>query len=619
MKKKAAPVPFGKACIMAVGEQIKGSPEPSDVYRHSGQTTSGTVVSLLLFLCIFQVCQVSAQDCPSILVPTPGQMAVPVTSVISWEAVVGVPGYIISIGTTPGGIEIVDKQSVGSATSFTPPLGLPSDADIYVTITLFFFDFGRPDITCPTVFFHTAPVLSSPPCTTLVLPKNGSDNVNAASSLSWSYAPTATGYFLSIGTTPGGIDLFNDDVGNVLFYNPPFDLPPDSDIYVTLRPYNGNGMAGQCPEESFHTGEPATLPGCTSLIYPADGEINVPLSPVLQWEQVPEATGYEITIGYSPFTGEILDGARFSSTSTIVIDFEAYRTFFITIVPVNDAGRAIGCEQQSFSTGLGCGPFFDPVSGELVTLYPVIDFPDTVSFCRNETPLILTANEIGDGYRWFRVDELGNETLLSETGSVAIADNGDYLLEVYNIIPEFEGQVACSSSKNFSVVTSELATIEAVNVTNQGNGLSIEVMVSGSGSYEYALDDAEGPYQEGSLFENIPPGSHRVYVRDRNGCGIAQKEVQSGLNSEGFPSFFTPNGDGVNDFWQFLEPPGSSTGLVEAIEIYDRFGTLVGQLDPATPGWDGTYNGKPLPASDYWYRALDSSARELRGHFALKR
>ncbi|MBJ97279.1 MAG: hypothetical protein CMC87_04790 [Flavobacteriaceae bacterium] len=25
------------------------------------------------------------------------------------------------------------------------------------------------------------------------------------------------------------------------------------------------------------------------------------------------------------------------------------------------------------------------------------------------------------------------------------------------------------------------------------------------------------------------------------------------------------------------------------------------QLSPSSPGWDGTYNGSPLPSGDYWF------------------
>ena len=58
------------------------------------------------------------QDCPNLIEPLAGATNVPVDTSISWEPVVGVTGYIISLGTTPGGTEIVNEQAVGNDTSF---------------------------------------------------------------------------------------------------------------------------------------------------------------------------------------------------------------------------------------------------------------------------------------------------------------------------------------------------------------------------------------------------------------------------------------------------------------------------------------------------------------------
>jgi len=56
------------------------------------------------------------------------------------------------------------------------------------------------------------------------------------------------------------------------------------------------------------------------------------------------------------------------------------------------------------------------------------------------------------------------------------------------------------------------------------------------------------------------------------------------------------------------------------IYIFDRYGKLLKQLDPITDGWDGTYLGKPMPATDYWFRVyLSEDGREFKGHFSLIR
>jgi gliding motility-associated-like protein len=76
---------------------------------------------------------------------------------------------------------------------------------------------------------------------------------------------------------------------------------------------------------------------------------------------------------------------------------------------------------------------------------------------------------------------------------------------------------------------------------------------------------------------------------------------------------------GVNDKWKIL---GIRTDFNNASEIYifDKHGKLLKQLDPITDGWDGTYLGKPMPATDYWFRVyLSEDEREFKGHFSLIR
>ncbi len=562
-----------------------------------------------------------AQDCPSpvLLSPVSGSTDVAVNTSITWHPVAGVPGYIISIGTTPGGEDIISQVNVGNATTYTPPLGLPDDTQIYVTITLFFFQ-GLSPIPCESESFTTVDVTTPPGCTEMRNPDNGAVNVNIGSSISWNYEPTATGYRITIGTAPGLGDIVNNlDLGNVLSFNPPGDLPTSSDIYVQITPYNENGDLSPCPEESFTTGDLATLPGCTGLTNPLDGAINVPLTPNLTWTEVSEANGYLVTLGSTPFTSEVLDNVSFPTNSTFVLNFEPNTTYFITIVPFNDAGLALGCIQESFSTILGCGPFFDPDSGELVDLNPDIDFPDKFSFCSNELPLNLEATDLADGYRWYELDPFGIERLLSDTDEVVIETTGRYRYEAFNTIEQSGAFIDCVSEQIFEVIVSEPATVTDVVLSEAGMGTRIEVFAEGPGDYEYALNNIDGPYQDSPIFDTTPEFFYTIYVRDKNGCGITTEFVEQDISLDGFPKFFTPNGDGINDFWQFIPPETLNENPLEVIFIFDRYGNLLAQIDPVSVGWDGNFNGSPLPSSDYWFKARSINKTELQGHFALKR
>ena len=330
------------------------------------------------------------------------------------------------------------------------------------------------------------------------------------------------------------------------------------------------------------------------MISPANGATNVPLTPILEWAAVPGATGYRITVGNSPFTAEVLDNVAFPPvTQTGILELEGNQTFFITIVPFNDAGEAIGCQQEIFSTLQGCGPFFDAMTGELVTVNPQINFPNTIASCEDDFPLVYTTSDTADGFRWYQIDNNGNESLISSLPSVTFSNPGNYRYEAYNLIPQ-SGNLECPSSQLFTVQSSGIATITAVNVTEQANGIRITVQASGLGDYEYAIDDINGPYQNNNTFNNIPYGTHTLYVRDKNGCGIAEEVIVQDLSLEGFPKFFSPNGDGVNDYWQYIPPETSGDLTLVSIEIYNRYGQLLVQIDPTTRGWDGTINGGSL-------------------------
>ncbi|MCH9661328.1 MAG: T9SS type B sorting domain-containing protein [Bacteroidetes bacterium] len=558
-----------------------------------------------------------SQECPDLLSPVNGQSEVPVTATISWEAVVGVTGYIVSIGTSPNADDVVSNQPTGSETSFTPPLGLPESTELFVTITLFFFD--QDDIICESKTFTTQEVIDRPVCTQLTAPIDGAMNVNAATNLNWAYASLAVGYQLTIGTAPGvGDIILNEDVGNRLSFNPTADFPLGATIFVRIEPYNENGSALSCEEEQFTVASLGDPPGCSQLITPTDGDVNVALSPLIEWQAVPNALGYLVYIGRSPFVNDVLDGAIFTTNSTFVLNFEANTSYFIRVVPFNDAGEAQGCSQESFSTILGCGPFIDPETGEVVTLNPEINFPDVVGICENSLPTRISTVDLADGFRWYAIDVLGDETLISEASFVDIEATGAYRYEAYTLIDQEGVVIECPSSKEFVVVASASATVEQVLVEKVVDLFNVTIVVSGIGSYEFSLEDVDGSYGDENVFNNLPAGSYTAYIRDKNGCGVVEAPFRLALRPPGFPKFFSPNADGINDLWQY-QPPRENALNLRYIFIHDRMGKLIIIIKPDSQGWNGLYNGNPLPSSEYWYRAIDYDQREYLGHFSLIR
>jgi gliding motility-associated-like protein len=112
--------------------------------------------------------------------------------------------------------------------------------------------------------------------------------------------------------------------------------------------------------------------------------------------------------------------------------------------------------------------------------------------------------------------------------------------------------------------------------------------------------------------------TYTVTVIDQNGCEATAEIFMEFIDIE-FPNFFTPDGDGLNDMWI----PNHIEGFPEVlIKIYDRYGRVVEEMTRDTQGWDGNYDGKPLPTGDYWYVVRlngEQDDREFVGHFTLYR
>nr|WP_291128526.1 T9SS type B sorting domain-containing protein [Flavobacterium sp. UBA7682] len=56
--------------------------------------------------------------------------------------------------------------------------------------------------------------------------------------------------------------------------------------------------------------------------------------------------------------------------------------------------------------------------------------------------------------------------------------------------------------------------------------------------------------------------------------------------------------------------------------MFDRYGKLLKQISSAGDGWDGTYNGQPLPSTDYWFTVdypEQGGMKQFKAHFSLKR
>ncbi|GGG25199.1 hypothetical protein GCM10011532_05690 [Christiangramia forsetii] len=240
----------------------------------------------------------------------------------------------------------------------------------------------------------------------------------------------------------------------------------------------------------------------------------------------------------------------------------------------------------------------------------IVEFPEiqqeyNLQSCSDNFPLDL-GNEIGLAtpgdflYEW---------STGQNSPTIQVNESGTFIL---NLIRKNSG---CSIEIEFQVEKIEAPEISEIEITNEGSNNTLNVLTNSiDQNTVFALDDIEGPYQSSPIFQNVPGGSHKIYIKNDQACEIGAQEI----SLYGHPAFFTPNNDGYHDLWRPFDIPDPDYALA-GIFIFDRYGKLLIQLPPNTKGWDGTSNGKPMPSDDYWFEVRLQNGKVFNGHFSLVR
>lgn len=183
----------------------------------------------------------------------------------------------------------------------------------------------------------------------------------------------------------------------------------------------------------------------------------------------------------------------------------------------------------------------------------------------------------------------------------------------YTFIPDV-GQ--CASSQSLTIEVKPFVQLQ-VQINQQSDfnlNQDLEVLVNPPGNYLFTLDDTL--MQQSNVFKNLSSCIHKLKIQDLNGC--SKSDLEMDLFVLGYPPYFTPNGDGYNEYWNI-----NCNDIVNAkITIFDRYGKLIKQFESSELGWDGTFNGKDLPSTDYWFTIeyeSNGQKKQFKNHFTLKR
>jgi gliding motility-associated-like protein len=262
------------------------------------------------------------------------------------------------------------------------------------------------------------------------------------------------------------------------------------------------------------------------------------------------------------------------------------------------------------------------------TVHPLLDFPiadgiicvDPITNVAFDNYTVNTGlNPAQYTVNWY----LNGAAIPVHTGSSFSATSaGTYTVEFIKLIPDI-GSNCNYNTTTFEVVASSpaVATFTVSQEFDTDNTFITVNITEGLGIYLYQLEYPNGatsPFQSSNTFTNLETGEYFVNIYDTLGnCSPTRVGPIYIVN---YPNYFTPNGDGVHETWNITDLAQQPNSV---ISIFDRYGKFLKQISPAGIGWDGKYNGKDLPSTDYWFSVEFTKQNNEKGvfksHFTLKR
>jgi gliding motility-associated-like protein len=165
--------------------------------------------------------------------------------------------------------------------------------------------------------------------------------------------------------------------------------------------------------------------------------------------------------------------------------------------------------------------------------------------------------------------------------------------------------------------TDKLVSFNSNPAIFAGNGIKLRPLINGDiANYSWlpanSLDD---PTIKNPIANPSVTTTYTLTVTTTGGCTASADVTVTVLDQVMIPNAFTPNGDGINDFWNIAhlnEYPGCT------VDIFGRNGQLIFHSLGYGKPWTGTYNGNTLPTGAYYYVIdLKDGRQKLSGQVTI--
>lgn len=237
---------------------------------------------------------------------------------------------------------------------------------------------------------------------------------------------------------------------------------------------------------------------------------------------------------------------------------------------------------------------------------PVIDISGNVPICMQSKLLFkgIVVQPDTSKISWYWNFGNGNTAIIQNPLPQLYDTAGNYPLHL--IVTNSSG---CADTVDRTVLVYPLPAIDAGPNKTIGVGSSFAINPTGSPVVDYLWSPATG-LSCTSCYNTIASPkntiTYNIRVTDANGCVNTDKItliVVCNDNNVFIPNTFSPNNDGVNDWFY---PRGTGLFKIQSMRIFNRWGEMVFQKNNLFPndqasGWNGRYNGRLQTPDVYTY------------------
>lgn len=221
----------------------------------------------------------------------------------------------------------------------------------------------------------------------------------------------------------------------------------------------------------------------------------------------------------------------------------------------------------------------------------------TDTICANQPLMLSVPNpEANTRYTWqYEMDGRDSGTMVSHT----YVSGGNYTI-VLSAQNDY-----CTGAISKPVTVEDFKPELTAGVTSADRNQGIDLNVSSGVSFSVLA------WTPAALFQNQTSTTQHVIADTSKTYTVIAQSVHGCIDTASLflpvnpvlfvPSAFTPNGDGLNDYFRFSKW-GESVS-VQYFAVFDRWGKCVWeeQGNEAEHGWDGTFHGAPAEMGTYFY------------------